>query len=428
MSEGTAVDQAVVLCGGLGSRLGSLAAAVPKPLLPVAGRPFLERLLFEIKRHGLHRILLLAAHMSAVVAAFAREASQRLDIEIEVALEPGRAGTGGALWHARDRLDPRFFLFNGDSWFDFNILDLAAAEPRAPSAIVAMALRRISDPSRYGTVEMRDGRVTSFSAQGSRTGPAFVNGGVYVVDRRILALLTPDCSLEQNILQPLAASGQVAGRVYDGYFIDIGVPSDYERAQTEIPARQRRGAIFLDRDGVLNADHGYVGEIERFDWLPGAMAAIKSVNDSGMFVFVVTNQAGVARGLYSEEDVRRVHEHMSRSLAGVGAHVDDFRYCPFHPQGSVPAYTRASDRRKPAPGMLLELMACWPVDRTQSIVIGDQESDVEAGNAAGLPSYLIRKGEDLGALLAQCIASRRETTKTLLLSDPTSMRLDTTAK
>jgi D-glycero-D-manno-heptose 1,7-bisphosphate phosphatase len=403
MSEGTDIEQAVVLCGGLGSRLGSLTTAVPKPLLPVAGRPFLERLLFEIKRHGLRRIVLLAAHMSADVEAFACQTSKRLDVEIEVAIEPGRAGTGGALWHARDRLDQRFFLFNGDSWFDFNLLDLAVQASQASSAVVAMALRRVSGASRYGTVELQDGRVTSFSARSGQTGSVFINSGVYIVDRAVLAHLKPDCSFEQDILKALAESGQVAGRVYDGYFVDIGIPSDYERAQTEVPARQRRGAVFLDRDGVLNEDRGYVGEIERFGWLPGAKAAIKRINDFGMFVFVVTNQAGVARGLYLEENVHRVHEHMRRTLAGVGAHIDDFRYCPFHPDGSVPAYTRASDWRKPAPGMLLDLMLCWPVDPTQSVMIGDKESDVEAGVAAGLPAYLIRKTEELGTILTRCL-------------------------
>jgi len=152
---------------------------------------------------------------------------------------------------------------------------------------------------------------------------------------------------------------------------------------------------------VLNEDHGYVGTIERFDWLPGAMQAIKALNDHGFLVFVVTNQAGVAKGRFGEDDVRRLHEHMRRQLALIGAHIDDFRYCPFHPEGTESGYAQISDWRKPAPGMLLDLIATWPVDSANSIMIGDRNSDVLAGENAGLKACLINKGESLGEVLAR---------------------------
>src|SRR6202451_1592405 len=121
----------------------------------------------------------------------------------------------------------------------------------------------------------------------------------------------------------------------------------------------RRGALFLDRDGVLNEDVGFVGDIARFRWIEGTRAAIKTANDSGLFVFVVTNQSGVARGFFGEEAVHRIHAHMQAELHEIGAHIDDFRYCPYHPQGSLPAYARPSRWRKPEPGMILDLMAHW---------------------------------------------------------------------
>jgi histidinol-phosphate phosphatase family protein len=161
----------------------------------------------------------------------------------------------------------------------------------------------------------------------------------------------------------------------------------------------RRGALFLDRDGVLNEDVGFVGDIARFRWIEGTRAAIKTANDSGLLVFVVTNQSGVARGFFDEEAVRRVHVHMQAELREIGARIDDFRYCPYHPQGSVPAYTRPSPWRKPEPGMILDLMAHWPVDPTRSILIGDRGSDVEAGHAAGIAAYRLPPHEKLGDLI-----------------------------
>jgi D-glycero-D-manno-heptose 1,7-bisphosphate phosphatase len=158
------------------------------------------------------------------------------------------------------------------------------------------------------------------------------------------------------------------------------------------PAGGPRPAIFLDRDGVLNIDRGYVHRIEDFEWLPGAIEAIRLANERGFLVFVVTNQSGVARGLYGEEDVQRLHDHMRRELARHGAHIDDIRYCPYHPDGTVPRYARASSWRKPQPGMILDLLAHWPVDTARSVVIGDRQLDLDTARAAGLEGLLVESG------------------------------------
>ena len=175
-------------------------------------------------------------------------------------------------------------------------------------------------------------------------------------------------------------------------------------AQTAPPAA--RGAVFLDRDGVLNEDRGYVGELERFTWIAGAREAILRINKAGLYAFVVTNQSGVARGLYDEAAVGRIHEHMQADLARIGARLDDFRYCPHHEQGALPAYRLRCACRKPEPGMLLDLAAAWDVDLGRSVMIGDHPRDVEAGRAAGVVSQLIRPGESLLLVIEDLLAGR----------------------
>jgi D-glycero-D-manno-heptose 1,7-bisphosphate phosphatase len=210
--------------------------------------------------------------------------------------------------------------------------------------------------------------------------------------RRIIERLNPRGSFEADALQFAASSGALVAHVADGFFIDIGVPEDFARAQVDVPKTQRRPAVFFDRDGVLNVNHGHVGTIERFEWIPGAREAVRLVNEAGFYAFVVTNQAGIAKGRYTEDDYRTLRSWMRTSLAEVGAHLDDERFCPYHPEGSVASYARASDWRKPEPGMLLDLARRWPVAVERSFLVGDKQTDIEAARRAGVRGTLFEGG------------------------------------
>jgi D-glycero-D-manno-heptose 1,7-bisphosphate phosphatase len=404
------IRQAAILVGGLGTRLGSLTATTPKPILPCGDRPFLGWLLREFVRYGVSDFLLLTGHLSERIEAVLPELAAKLptNVRITCAEEPVRAGTGGALLHARAHLRKRFLLCNGDSILDFNLARLLADSALDGGDVTGrMVLRRLDDASRYGVVETDGQRVTAFRERPAPGSPGTINAGIYLFDRRILDHLAPVCSLERDILPRLAADGALRGTEGDGYFIDIGVPDDFERAQTELPRRLHRPALFLDRDGVINVDHGWVGTRERFEWMPGAIEAIRVATDAGFHVFVVTNQSGIARGLYDEATLADLHRWMIDQVRSAGGTIDDLRYCPYHPDGTVETYRRASPWRKPAPGMLLDLIKRWELDPSRCLLVGDQPTDLAAAEAAGVTGYRFEGGdvaEFVRPLLARHVA------------------------
>ena len=170
--------------------------------------------------------------------------------------------------------------------------------------------------------------------------------------------------------------------------------------------RLKRPAAFLDRDGVINVDRGYVSSRADFKWIPGAIEAIKALNDAGYYVFVATNQSGIARGLYSEREMQELHHYIAQKLATSGARIDDWRHSPFHPEGTVAAFKCVSDWRKPGPGMILDLMRVWPVDRAKSVLIGDKESDMQAARAAHVRGLRFSGGDLLAFVRTHVLGTR----------------------
>lgn len=385
--------QAVVLVGGLGTRLGSLTREMPKPMLPVAGEPFLHILLRNIARHGIEEILLLARHQAQKVHE--HYASGRIGgASVRVLEESAQAGTGGALREAAGQLDEVFLLSNGDSFFDINYLALSQ-QFGAMDADLAIGLRDVPDVARYGRVTVdAAGRVSGFAEKTPGSGgPGAINCGVYVVSRRILDRIGPgQVSLEADVIPGLVAEGRVCGQRFDGYFLDIGLPESYDQAQLDLPAVDRRKVVFLDRDGTLTGDEGYTHRPEDLQFLPGAREAIRRMNDSGRLVIVLTNQAGIARGLYTEADMHRFHAAMQAELQAHGAHVDGFFFCPHHPD-----FTGSCACRKPGTDLFRQACAAFRLDLDSAVMIGDQPSDIEAAEAFGIHG-LLTNGQDLAEI------------------------------
>ena len=252
--------------------------------------------------------------------------------------------------YLQGQLEKTFFYINANAVPDFNWLDLA--------------IGGVAATARKGSCMASDGAVAS----------------VYCLTKEYAPILAGKNKKEFSGF--LAAHFSGSAKIYQGRVLG---PENFVS-----PSIQLRGAVFLDRDGVLNRDFGYIGRREQWEWIPGAMQSIKAMNDAGLFVFVVTNQSGIARGYFSEEDLSLLHSAMQADLHAVGAHIDAIRYCPFHPEGSISFYRRESGWRKPGAGMILDLCKYWPVDLRASFLVGDSARDMKAAAEAGIPSFLFQ--------------------------------------
>ena len=400
------VNQAVILAGGFGTRLGHLTQNVPKPLLLVAGVPFVDYVVRWLARYGIEEIILSTGYLSHSFDTFLAGRTWRNSygepLRVRTIVENKPAGTGGALALMRKELQHRFLLINGDSFFNCNLSALLAQADALPPGGAALTVRAVSDAERYGRIEVTGDLITAF-AEKSGSGPGLINAGVSLIDLTAIERFNDiPCSIEKEIYPRLCAEGRLKAVQQSGYFVDIGIPETYSLAQDELPRAVRRPAVFLDRDGVLNEDRGYVHQPKDFTWIPGAIDAVRMAIEAGYLIIVLTNQAGVARGLYGEDAINKLHHFINSTLVSRSACINAFYYCPYHPEAVVPEFRRAHEDRKPSPGMLTRAAADYPIDMSHSFLIGDQDSDMAAAAAAGIAGHKFTGG-NLAELMQRLI-------------------------
>ena len=387
--------QAVILAGGFGTRLSHVVKDVPKPMAPIAGVPFLEYLCRELSGQGFDDFVFLTGHMADVIENHFGEYGN-----VRFLREDHPLGTGGALLNAWDLLDTEFLLLNGDTFFDadFSLLYRYKAQHiKEPS--ILMALRFSGDVGRYGFVEFDDDcRVKSFVEKGAlpaSQADGFINAGAYLIDKEILNSLHETfhgemLSLETDLF-PLFIRNKVFRCLpLGGAFIDIGIPDDYRRAQTLIPEtlkKERRPALFIDKDGTLIEDSGYVHG-KNIVPVMSTLELVRQYKEKGFRLVITTNQAGVAKGKFSEQDfldninaVLSFYEENSISF-------DGWECCYYHESAVLEKYRKKSYARKPWPGMILKAAERLSIDLGNSVMVGDNK-DVDTIRLPYLRSVIL---------------------------------------
>jgi len=368
-----------ILAGGLGTRLAHIISDVPKPMAPIAGRPFLEWQIEGFAKQGFSNFVLLVGHKKEVIIDHFGTGA-KWGIHIDYSVEEELLGTGGAVIQAMHRYPCEIcVIVNGDTYFNIGLKYLIDDVLRNDALLIACKLW--DKPDRYGTViGNSEGQVSGFAEKRAGVDSGFINGGIYVARAETFSRRSiTRCSIEMDIFPELLAKQGLRWMAFAEPFVDIGVPEDFERAQTEIPewsAITTTAALFLDRDGVLIEDTGYVRDSSQVQFLDRALPILEAAIARQMPVIVVSNQAGVAKGILSMEQVDQVNRTIAEHFGQIGLPITKFYFCPHHPDGVIEGFRNDCIDRKPMPGMLLRAAAEHRIDLGQSIMVGDKDSDV----------------------------------------------------
>jgi D-glycero-alpha-D-manno-heptose 1-phosphate guanylyltransferase len=396
--------EVIVLAGGLGTRLRSVVHEIPKCLAPIGGKPFLGFLLDWLGKYPVRHVVFSVGYLREQVIDYVK--SREWPFSYDFAIEEMPLGTGGGIRLALGKcLENQVFVVNGDTFFPVDLNAVSCTHP------VTLALKPMKDFDRYGAVEIaglagNDGPsypaptghlITRFHEK-QHCDEGLINGGVYLLDRSRLdlSILPEKFSFEKEVLEPGAAIGEIGGWVSDAYFIDIGIPEDYRKAQWAIPAwfavqdaseavlKADATTLFLDRDGVLNRHlpGDYVRTPQMWEWMPGILQALARWAGKFNHIVLVTNQRGVGKGLMTDAQLAQVHAQMMQDILEAGGRIDLILTCT--------AVSEENPRRKPNPGMFYEACELFPdIDAKSSVMLGDSQSDAAFANNCGIRFILL---------------------------------------
>ena len=421
----------VIMAGGKGTRISSVASDIPKPMIKIEGIPVLEREIECLKEQGFDDILITVSHLGNIIMDYFGDGSgnspvtgQPLGAHIEYYFEQEPLGNAGALFKIKDKLAEDFLLLNADAMFDVDFNRFVEYHKRH-GGLVTLFTHPNSHPYDSGLiVANKNGAVEKWLAKEDERPKYYrnhVNAGLHVINPKVLALSKIDAEavgkiggdgkpvkvdLDRRLLKPLAGTGKMFCYDSPEYVKDMGTPDRYysvcadyrEGRVTGKNLKNKQKAIFLDRDGTINKYVGFLRNIDDFELIDGVAEAIRKINESGYLAIVATNQPVIVRGEVSFDELEEIHNKMETLLGKEGAYLNAIYYCPHHPhkgyEGERPELKIDCDCRKPKPGMLLKAAEDFNIDLSQSWMIGDGENDIKAGINAGCKTVLIGNGDE----------------------------------
>ena len=402
---------AIILAGGKGTRLSKLRNDIPKPMMPILGKPILQYQVELLKKHGFEKVWFIVNHLYEHIESHFGH-GENFEIDIEYYVEPAPLGTVGGVKALQSTLDQPFLVLYGDVLMDMDLSRLIAFH-ESKGADATLVVHPNDHPYDSDLLDVNDeDKVTAFYAKPHPEGLRYrnlVNAAAYVFNPVVFDYLTEGVKADfgKDIFPSLHQHLDVYAYNTPEYLKDMGTPDRLHKVEEalrsgKVAARnlnQLQKCVFLDRDGVINIDTDLIHRPEDFELYPYAADSIKRLNKMGFLVVVVTNQSVIARGLCTLEELGNIHKKMETELGADGAFVEAIYFCPHHPhggfEGEIKEYKVQCECRKPSPGMLLQAQKRYNIDLGQSYLIGDSPRDIEAGANAKVTTIRVKTGHGM---------------------------------
>ena len=376
----------VILAGGKGSRIKQYLKNKPKPMMRFNKIHFLRYLINMYSKYPINNIYILCGFKHKII--FKNFHNKVFNfVKVKCIKENSFMGTGGALCNLKKEKLNDFVLINGDTIFEFDLMDLIKSLKVKKIGNIALAHNHKNTNSfKLNKLGIKNSNIFLTNKNN------FMNGGIYFFKKKLLNYISKSkCSLENDILPKLIKKNKISGKIYKSFFLDIGSPKYLKISAKSLSKQFKKPAAFLDRDGVINYDYGYVSKIKDFKFRSGVLNGLKYLIKKNYYIFIVTNQAGIAKKKFKEKDFFTLHKLLKQKLSYKNIYFDDVQYSPFHPKGLIAKYKKHSSMRKPGNKMIKNITNSWLIEKKRSFMIGDKLSDKKCAKKSSLNFYYSSK-------------------------------------
>ena len=409
----------VIMAGGKGTRISSIASDIPKPMIKIDGVPVLEHEINSLRNQGFKDIIITVSHLGNIIMDYFGDGSkispitnESFGVSIEYYVEETPLGNAGALFRIKDKLKDDFLLLNGDAIFDIDFNRFVEYHKKC-GGLVTLFTHPNSHPYDSCLISVDKNNSVSKWLTKEDDRPKYyknrVNAGLHIMSPKVLEqeIDTPKIDLDRQILKPLSGTGKMF--VYDSpeYVKDMGTPDRFYQVEKDYKANivtsknllNKQKAFFIDRDGTINKYVGFLRDIDQFELIDGVADAIKLINESGYLAIVVTNQPVIARGEVTEQQLEEIHNKMETLLGENGAYIDGIYYCPHHPDSGFPGEIKElkikCKCRKPNTLLVERAVKDFNIDLNESYVIGDSKNDQDLASNLNIPFLFVNEEYNL---------------------------------